>query len=267
MHITITAEPIITIISYNIKFDNKNDTLNNWEYRKNKLAKILKINNPSFIGIQEGLLHQVEFIKSKLPNYNYLGVGRDDGETKGEFCAIYYDSSRYRLLNHSTFWLSKTPDIVSIGWDAALERVCTYGYFIDKMNNDRLWVFNTHFDHLGRRSRFESSRLIMKKINRLNKLKDPTILMGDFNALPDSDEIKLIKTKLDDTMELSSQKHEGPTGTFNGFDIKNNIEKRIDYIFTSELDIISHHHLNIRLQSNHHVSDHLPVLIKGIIRP
>ena len=263
----IIADTLGTIISYNIKYDNKSDVTNNWNLRKKKLVKILKTNSPSFIGIQEGLLHQVEYIDTNLPNYNYIGVGRDDGEKKGEFCAIYYESKKYKLLKQSTFWLSKTPEKVSIGWDAALERVCTYGYFEDRVSNARLWVFNTHFDHIGQQSRLESSRLILEKIKKLNSFNEPTILMGDFNALPKSDAIQLITKKLNDAMVLSRQKHEGPIGTFNGFDTKENIDKRIDYVFTKKLDISSHKHLDIRLQSGYHVSDHLPVLIKGVLSP
>jgi len=263
----LTADTLGAIISYNIKYDNKSDVTNNWNLRKKKLVKLLETSSPSFIGIQEGLLHQVEYIDTNLPNYNYIGVGRDDGKIKGEFCAIYYKSKKYKLLKQSTFWLSKTPEKVSIGWDAALERVCTYGYFEDKVSKTRFWVFNTHFDHIGQRSRLESSRLILEQINNLNSLNEPTILMGDFNALPKSDAIQLITKKLNDTMVSSSQKHEGPTGTFNGFDIKENIDKRIDYIFTKKLDIYSHKHLDIRLVSGHHVSDHLPVLVKGVLRP
>ncbi len=263
----LTADTLGAIISYNIKYDNKIDVTNNWNLRKKKLVKILKTNRPSFIGIQEGLLHQVEYIDTNLPDYDYIGVGREDGKIKGEFCAVYYDSTKYNLLKQATFWLSKTPEKVSIGWDAALERVCTYGYFENKRSKTRHWVFNTHFDHIGQRSRLESSRLILDKIEILNVLGEPTILMGDFNGLPKSDEIQLIKSKLNDTIELSLHTHEGPAGTFNGFDIKKNINKRIDYIFSKKIDISTHKHLDIRLQSGYHVSDHLPVMIEGILHP
>jgi hypothetical protein len=88
----LTADTLGAIISYNIKYDNKSDVTNNWNLRKKKLVKILKTNSPSFIGIQEGLLHQVEYIDTNLPNYNYIGVGRDDGKKKGELKGIYYES-------------------------------------------------------------------------------------------------------------------------------------------------------------------------------
>ena len=98
--------------------------------------------------------------------------------------AIYYDSSEYNLLKQSTFWLSSNPLEVSVGWDAALERICTYGYFEHKNSDKRIWVFNTHFDHIGRISREESSKLILDQINKLNGFSEPTVVMGDFNDYP-----------------------------------------------------------------------------------
>ena len=116
-----------TIISYNIRYDNNWDIENSWEIRRSNIIQMLIQYSPSIIGIQEGLLNQVQYIDSSLINYDYVGVGRDDGKEKGEFCAIYFDTTRYVLLKNSTFWLSETPDTISVGWDAALERICTYG--------------------------------------------------------------------------------------------------------------------------------------------
>ena len=79
-----------------------------------------------------------------LEKYKFIGVGRDDGEKKGEFCAIYFDTTLYEILDYSTFWLSETPDLVSVGWDASLERICTYGLFASTHSGEKFWVFNTH---------------------------------------------------------------------------------------------------------------------------
>ena len=194
--------------------------------------------------------------------YDYIGVGRDDGKTEGEFCAIYYDKDRYKLVNHSTFWLSETPGIISIGWDAALERICTYALFEYKKNNQRVWVFNTHFDHLGIDARKKSSDLIVKKIKKINDQSIPVILMGDFNALPDSDPIVILKNYLNDALKISLRGLQGPTGTYNAFDTSLPIEKRIDYFFTKNVKVLSYKHIDDRLENNRHISDHLPVMIK-----
>tara|TARA_B100000953_G_scaffold65712_1_gene52562 strand:- start:880 stop:1557 length:678 start_codon:yes stop_codon:yes gene_type:complete len=218
--------------------------------------------SPSIIGIQEGLLNQVQYIDSSLINYDYVGVGRDDGKEKGEFCAIYFDTTRYVLLKNSTFWLSETPDTISVGWDAALERICTYGLFKDRITNKEFWVFNTHFDHIGIIAREKSSGLILKRIKKINRQSLPVILMGDFNSIPNSPPVKEIITELSDALQISLQKLHGPRGTFNGFNEDLSIEKRIDYIFTKNLKVLSYSHVNDRLENNRHISDHLPVMIK-----
>ena len=251
-----------SIISYNIRYDNNWDIENSWKIRRNKVSQILVQYSPSIIGIQEGLLNQVQYIDSSLIDYDYVGVGRDDGKKKGEFCAIYFDTTRYVLLKNSTFWLSETPDTISVGWDAALERICTYGLFKDRITKKEFWVFNTHFDHIGVVAREKSSELILKRINKINRQSLPVILMGDFNSIPNSSPVKEIKTELSDALQISLEKLQGPRGTFNGFNEDLPIEKRIDYIFTNDLKVLSYTHINDRLNNNRHISDHLPVMIK-----
>ena len=251
-----------SIISYNIRYDNDWDIENSWKIRRNKVSQILVQYSPSIIGIQEGLLNQVQYIDSSLIDYDYVGVGRDDGKKKGEFCAIYFDTTRYVLLKNSTFWLSETPDTISVGWDAALERICTYGLFKDRITKEEFWVFNTHFDHIGVVAREKSSELILKRINKINRQSLPVILMGDFNSIPNSSPVKEIKTELSDALQISLEKLQGPRGTFNGFNEDLPIEKRIDYIFTNDLKVLSYTHINDRLNNNRHISDHLPVMIK-----
>ena len=251
-----------SFISYNIRYDNNWDIENSWKIRRNKISQILVQYSPSIIGIQEGLLNQVQYIDSSLIDYDYVGVGRDDGKKKGEFCAIYFDSTRYVLLKNSTFWLSETPDTISVGWDAALERICTYGLFKDRITKIIFWVFNTHFDHIGVVAREKSSELILKRINKINRQSLPVILMGDFNSIPNSPPVKEIKTELSDALQISLEKLQGPRGTFNGFNDDLPIEKRIDYIFTNDLKVLSYTHINDRLNNNRHISDHLPVMIK-----
>jgi len=249
-------------ISYNIRYDNNWDIENSWSLRKNRICQLLNDYNPSIFGIQEGLLNQVGFIDSVLIKYDYVGVGRDDGKMKGEFCAIYFDTTRYKIRNNSTFWLSETPDAVSVGWDAALERICTYGLFEDKNSGEKFWVFNTHFDHLGVIARKKSSALILKKIKEINTQSLPVILMGDFNSISDSEPIKILKKDLIDALQISLDNLKGPQGTFNDFDEMLPIDNRIDYIFTKNVKVLSYRHIDDRLNNNRHISDHLPVMIE-----
>ena len=229
--------------------------------RRNRLCQLLKDYKPSIFGIQEGLVHQVAFIDSSLSEYNYIGVGRDDGKLKAEFCAIFYDTTSFENKKNSTYWLSETPDVVSVGWDAALERICTYGLLEDRNTSQQFWVFNTHFDLMGIKAREESSLLILEMIKKINRQSFPIILMGDFNSLPDSAPIQKIKTDLRDALEISLDELKGPIGTYNGFNVDTPIVKRIDYIFMTNFKVHSYIHINKRLDNNRHISDHLPVMV------
>ena len=246
-------------MTYNIKYDNRADTINNWDLRKEKLVALIKHYNPDFLGIQEALVHQVQYIDQELSGFSYVGVGRDDGQEKGEFSAIFYKKERYEVLESSTFWLSETPDIPSVGWDASMERICTYGLFRDLRTNQMLWVFNTHFDHIGIKARAASADLILKKIEILNTQGDPVIFMGDLNLTPETAPIVKISGLLSDAQRVADSTY-GPVGTFNGF-TNDPVVNRIDYIFVKGVTVRKHEHIDDRLNSGLQISDHLPVLI------
>jgi len=255
----------IKVITYNIRYDNPKDCENRWDNRKDFLTDQVKFNEPDFLGVQEGLLHQVEFIDSVLPEYSYIGVGRNEGKLEGEFCALFYNSTKFNLLKGSTFWLSETPDVPSKGWDAALNRICTYGLFESKSSNEKLWIFNTHFDHRGVEARRESTKLIVEKINELNSEKYPVVLMGDLNLAPDTEAIKYLSTKLVDS-RYAGKITFGPNGTFNGFDFSEPVTRRIDYIFVSKgnIDVLKYAVLSDSKDCRY-PSDHLPVFAEIIL--
>lgn len=251
----------IKAMSYNIKYDNTNDTMNNWNDRKNTMVQLLLKHAPDFIGMQEVLHRQLTYLDTALSDYTSIGIGRDDGKEKGEYSPIFYNNKKYTLLQSNTFWLSKTPNEVSVGWDASMERICSYGLFENRDTKQKLWVFNTHFDHIGVKARKKSAQLILKKIRTTNTDGFPVILMGDFNLTPDQKPIKNIKKKMLDGLEHTKTKFTGPVGSFNGFNTNEPMVKRIDYIFVTDFKVKSYTHLDERLHSGKHISDHLPVLI------
>jgi len=248
------------LISFNIRYDNKSDGLNSWSHRQHDIVQYIERINPTIMGIQEGLKHQVDFLSTNLEDYTYVGVGRDDGLTKGEYCAIFYNLQSVKLLESGTFWLSETPTLVSIGWDAVLERICTYGLFEDKSTMQRFWVFNAHFDHKGASAREQSAILIVSKIREINREQLAVVLMGDFNATPEKAPIAIFNEHMDDGLEISKQPPSGPVGTFNGFREETE-NRRIDYIFTSKFSVDSYSHEDARTRQNKYLSDHLPILI------
>jgi endonuclease/exonuclease/phosphatase family metal-dependent hydrolase len=253
------------LMTYNIRYANPNDGVNYWENRKEKLASLVQYYEPAFLGIQEGLLRQVEYLDSCLESFSYIGVGRDDGKQKGEFCALYYDTALFRVIIDSTFWLSETPHIPSNGWDANLNRICTYGLFEHLETKARIWVMNTHFDHRGRQARENSARLVLKRIEELDTGNLPLVLMGDFNATPDDKPIQILTSKLSDGAAISQKPLYGPPGTSNGFR-EDEIVRRIDYLFTGNVRVLSYAHIDDRRDNNLHVSDHLPVLMEIDLR-
>ncbi|MEZ4971300.1 MAG: endonuclease/exonuclease/phosphatase family protein [Flavobacteriaceae bacterium] len=248
------------LISFNIRYDNTSDTINNWNKRKASLAALIQHYDADIVGIQEGLHHQVDYLNSALKGYSFVGVGRDDGKQKGEYSAIFYNASTFEVLKTNTFWLSETPEKVSVGWDASLERICTYALFKNTMTKKQFWVFNTHFDHRGKQARVHSAELIYKKIREINTANLPVILMGDLNLTPDTEPIQYLKKYLTDAMGISKKPFYGPIGTFNGFDQERIMENRIDYIFVNNVEILSYTHIDDRMPNNMHISDHLPVM-------
>ena len=251
----------IALMTFNIRYDEPHDLENNWQYRRDAMIGMISDYKPAFLGIQEGLAHQVTFIDSSLAEYKYIGVGRDDGRTRGEFSAIFYNTSQFECIKSGTFWLSETPDTVSIGWDAAYTRICTYGLFMHKATRERLWVFNTHFDHLGKVARKNSAQLILDQIDHLtDDYRFPVVLMGDFNATPEEESMQIILQKMPDALGVSALPLTGPKGTFNSFRTDITPDRRIDYVFIKYLQVLSYAHLEEKTVDNRWISDHLPVL-------
>jgi endonuclease/exonuclease/phosphatase family metal-dependent hydrolase len=197
------------------------------------VAGLINYYEPDFVGAQEVLHHQLTYLLEKLPGYDFAGGGRDDGATKGEYSCIFYKKEKYTVLEQKTFWLSPTPDSVSRGWDAALNRVCTFMLVRDKKTKQSFWVFNTHFDHMGKQARLESARLIIEKIHELNTKSLPAFLIGDLNATPDEAPVTFIHSALKDTRQ-SAELVYGPAETFNAFRFTEKPERRIDYIFMTD---------------------------------
>ncbi|TZF92612.1 endonuclease/exonuclease/phosphatase family protein [Chryseobacterium panacisoli] len=251
----------LTVMSFNIRLSVESDKDNAWPKRKQDVADLLTYYHPDYFGVQEALPEQMKDIKTGLKNYDYIGVGRDDGKEKGEFSAIFYDTNKLGVVKSGTFWLSETPEKPSKGWDAALNRICTYAVFKDKKSKKEFLAMNLHFDHVGNVARVKSSELILKKIKELNPKNLPVALSGDFNLTDDSEPIKILSQNMKDTFYHSETKHYGPVGTFTGFNVNEVPKDRIDYIFTQGFKIRSHRHINDRRENLLYPSDHFPVIV------
>ena len=251
----------VSVMSYNIRYATESDGENAWSKRKDYLAKQVAFYEPGILGVQEALQEQLEFLDGELEDYEWFGEGRD-GKNKGEFSAIFYNTEKFEVLDMGTFWLSETPHRISTGWDAALNRICTYGLFREKASGKEFYVFNTHFDHLGEVARLRSAELIVDKIKNINAENLPVVLMGDFNLEPASSALAPILGYLNDAKAVASEVAYGPEGTFNGFKFHEPVTKRIDYVFTSPegIEVLKHGVLSDSKDLKY-PSDHFPVLV------
>ena len=221
--------------SFNIRYENHGDSLrgNGWGQRCPVIAQLIQFHDFEVFGTQEGKINQLEQMKAQLPGYSYIGAGRDDGIHAGEHSAIFYKTDMFDLLDNGDFWLSPTPDVPSKGWDAALNRVCTWGHFKVKATKQEFFYFNLHMDHIGVQARMESAKLVVEKIKEICKGK-PVILTGDFNV-DQTNPIYNTFTEsgvLNDSYEICEIRY-ALDGTANGFDPNSFTKSRIDHVFVT----------------------------------
>ena len=253
----------LKMVTYNIRLDVAVDGENDWTHRKDFFTSQIQFYEPDIFGVQEATPHQVIDIATALSQYVYIGIGRE-GVGKGESSNIYYKKDRFKLLESNTFWLSETPDKISKGWDAAFNRVCTYGLFKDLKTNKIFWVFNTHLDHMGELARTNGILLILLKIATLNTKDYTTFFMGDFNSQPNEERIVALNKEMNDCRKISGEKPFGPSGTFNGFKHNEPVTELIDYIFMSKNSKFKVRKFAVLSDSKdlRYPSDHLPVYVE-----
>ncbi|HBD42553.1 MAG TPA: endonuclease/exonuclease/phosphatase [Bacteroidetes bacterium] len=265
------------VMTFNLRYDNPGDGKNQWPNRKTFAADVVRNSGASIIGIQEGLHHQVVGLDSLLLDFTYVGVGRDDGETQGEYTAIFVDTTHLKVIEEATFWLSETPDRPSVGWDASMERIATYALVMRRLDrpgsssygNRPILVVNGHFDHRGETSRTQAVLLIQDKTEELRQFgameSVPVIVMGDFNANPSSEAIDVFSSFLTDAYHATISSPQGPVATFNGFEVIDGgyqePEGRIDYVFMSDEFAVNSYAAINEVRDGRYVSDHFPILV------
>ena len=222
--------------TFNMRLDTPRDSLNNWKYRKDRVAQYIKDNRLDVVGTQEVLQNQFDDLKALLPEFEGVGVAREDGKQKGEYSAVFYRKEKFDALDSGTFWLAENPDSVGMmGWDAACVRVATWAKLQDKATGKIVMAVNTHFDHVGVEARRQSALLIIRKIKEIVGDR-PAVLTGDFNVKDDSEAYATITTNefvLKDAYKIAEE-HVGVDYTWHNFD-RMPLEKRskIDFIFVT----------------------------------
>jgi len=265
-HGMLNAQPELhKALSYNIRYDGHSDLAPDWSQRKAPIIAQLQSARPTIIGFQEVLKNQLEDLSKALTSFRVIGVGRDDGKTAGEFAPIFFDTTRYQMLQSGTFWLSPTPDIPSKGWDAALNRICTYALLQSKYDGKKLWVLNTHFDHIGEAARLHSAQLLIEKFAEFTQIVNaPLLLLGDFNAEPNSPVYLLLRATFHDLSCLKKQRELCSGPTFNAFTSSEADDKVIDYFFGSpEIVPLQFKVLQTTFERSY-PSDHFPLALTFI---
>ena len=258
----------LVAMTYNIRLDIASDGDDAWPNRKDLVAALIAHEQPDVLGLQEVLLHQRDELARALPDYRFIGAARDDGREAGEFSPLAIRASRFAVLDHGTFWLSPTPEVPGKAWDAAYPRIATWALLRDRASGQQLRVLNTHFDHVGAEARANSARLIAAWLGTGPQADLPAIVLGDFNADPQSEPLRILAGSagpLREARRISASPPYGPPGTFTGFRIDSAAAQPIDHVLVSpgigvESYAVVTQHWGGRLPS-----DHYPVAVRLVL--
>jgi len=266
----------LKVMSFNIRYGTADDGENHWNNRREMVFDLLRKHKSDVVGLQEALKFQIDEIIKAVPVFDMVGIGRDDGKTKGEYSAILYNRERFAVDESGTFWLSDTPEVPgSITWGNDCTRICTWARFLEKNSERAFYIYNLHLDHISQPSREKSVVLVAERIGQ-RKHKEPFIITGDFNAGEDNPAILYLKGKavLDNGKESESENpfavvdtfrvmhpDAKDVGTFNEFKGIRSGEK-IDYIFTiPDVKILEAAILYDNVEGRF-PSDHFPVMAR-----
>jgi endonuclease/exonuclease/phosphatase family metal-dependent hydrolase len=258
------SKPLLAM-TYNIRLDTSADGTNAWVYRKSFLIGQIAALRPELLGLQEVLLNQKRDLEAAFPAYRFLGAGRDDGKDGGEFSPLAVDTTQFQIGKSGTFWLSQSPTVPSLGWDAGYKRLVTWARLTRKRNRARILVLNTHWDHQGLVARRESGKQILDWLGRNRKRGEQLILLGDFNAEATEESIAQLTSHttrdivLFDARQVSATGSTGPTFSFNAFNAFPASGKLIDHIFVGAGVGVRSHAVIAQHENGRVASDHFPI--------
>lgn len=254
---TISAQSM-DVMTFNIRYDNPGDGIHRWDLRKAQVVETILKRSPDIIGLQEVLHHQLMYLDSTMEYYTLIGSGRDDGQQKGEYSPIAFRHDRFTNLGSGTLWLNDTILAPGIAWGACCNRIVSW-VRLKAADGKVFLVLNTHWDHQSELARANSATVILNLIRTMaGDL--PIILTGDFNTIPDTAPIRLLKNVVDDSHSRSLTKPRGSFGTWSGFTKPGDGKTRIDYIFVRGFKV-NQYETVMDNDSGRYPSDHLPVFI------
>ena len=242
--------------TFNVRMATPVDSSNEWKFRLELVLNTLTTEKFDVIGFQEVLLRQLEDLEKMLPNYAYVGVGREDFGQKGEYAPIFYRADKYKKIESNTFVLAEdTAFIGKLGWDAACTRIVTWILLEDVKTKQRFYFFNTHFDHVGKVAQKMSAQLLSEKAFVKNK-KSPVIITGDFNVTSETEAYSIMTKHFQDSKKMAASVS-GDSYTYQGFKkIPEDQFVLIDYIFVSKEFTVKEYYTIFREKDGVSISDH-----------
>ena len=255
----------VSVLCFNVRYGTANDGENSWPQRDHLVTRVIRDHDADVVGLQEALDFQIEAIVEANPGYAVLGVGRDDGKTKGEYTALLYRADRFAVDASGPFWLSATPAVIgSVSWGNSITRICTWARLIDRESGLAVYVFNTHSDHQSQPSRERSADLIAERIEK-RAHRDPVVLMGDFNAGESNPAITFLRTDPAGPGLVHALRAVHPdmesVGTFNAFRGESDGEM-IDHVFVTPGVEVIDAGIDRSNDNGRYSSDHYPVWAK-----
>lgn len=260
----------LNVMSYNIRYDNPGDKDNQWKFRRDLAASLIRFHDADVVGAQEVLNNQLLDLMDRLPEFAYVGVGREDGKTKGEYAPIFYRKDRFSVVKSGNFWLAEDINAVGKkGWDAACERVATWAVLKDKNTGKQFFFLNTHLDHMGQVARHEGAATVLEQAKKLSG-DLPVIVTGDFNAIPSDEPIQVLTNPTDPrhlthSRDIAAFKY-GPEWTFHDFGkIPYDQREWIDYIFVKGTIKVLRNAVLTETLNAVFPSDHCPIISTFVI--
>ena len=250
----------LNVGSFNIRMHSKVDYKNGdgWTERREVMCDLVAFTAFDIFGAQEVCHDQLEYMLERLPEYDYIGVARDDGKKKGEYSPVFYRRDRFELLDSGTFWLSETPNEVSKGWDGACRRVCSWAYLQRKSDKARFYFLSTHLDHKGKEAQKEGMKLIVKKFKEYNPDGFVQFLTGDLNVKSDNEALDVLKDYMVNTRSAAPKDKTDNDRTYNGFSTSGG--SVIDHVYcTKGMEVVEYHTIDENYGSAEYVSDHYPI--------
>lgn len=263
------AEPIsLRVVTFNLRFASTNQP-NAWSVRRPVMRTCIEEMAPDIMGTQEGVYPQLKDIAADLPDYDWVGLGRDGG-SHGEFMAVFYRKARLEPIEFDHFWLSDTPNLIaSTNWGNTNRRMTTWVRFREQAQGREFYVFNTHLDHALLTAREKGARLIRQKVQEVNTNNLPVLLLGDFNAEPGKEETYGLFLEGDffkDTWQSARARRNDDLDTFHNFKGARKGTFRIDWILARGPWECDMHEVVVFSRDGQFPSDHHPVLARLRLR-